>query len=387
MATVFPSTLTFFRGASSAPQVQVVKVVGENMWVTVSGPPVGTGFSWPATPAGGVLLNPPAAPHNPTATALGPAAYKPPMSIPVTFAPASAAEVQATMTVNLVRNDATRSAIPGFPTTIALKANAPGVGPGTLKIWNVDYNPDGPDLAGEYVEIVNNSGATLDLQGCRVGDFRTRRGPRLLFEFKTPFSLVHLMAPADVKGPRVLRIYTGPGVAPDPAFAQIALKRGAPVWNNAGDTAWISNQNGQPVDTYVYPPAGTAPTTAPRPGMAVTRLGPRAGLTATGLLVEEGDRLEFSAFGQIWVGVGHSGGESGPKGKGDDPAGIGWPVPDAPPLSLVGRIGTTGRFFAVGEKWSLVVDDAEGELFLLINDINLGDNWGAGYTCTVFRNP
>jgi hypothetical protein len=188
-------------------------------------------------------------------------------------------------------------------------------------------------------------------------------------------------------GQRFLRIYTGPGVAPDPAFAQIALKRGAPVWNNAGDTAWISNPNGQLVHTYVYPPAGTAPPITPRPNTtAIANLAPRSGLLATGLMVEDGDRLDFMASGQIWVGVGYSGGESGPDGKGYEPAGLGWPVPDAPPLSLVGRIGTTGRFFVVGTTLKLVVDDAEGELFLGINDINLDDNWGAGYRCTVMLN-
>ena len=30
----------------------------------------------------------------------------------------------------------------------------------------VDANPPGPDLAGEFVEIVNVTEATLDLQGC-----------------------------------------------------------------------------------------------------------------------------------------------------------------------------------------------------------------------------
>jgi len=48
----------------------------------------------------------------------------------------------------------------------------------------------------------------------------------------------------------VLRIFTGSGVAADPAFVQIPLNRGAPVWNNAGDTAWIKNPFGQMVDTF-----------------------------------------------------------------------------------------------------------------------------------------
>jgi len=48
----------------------------------------------------------------------------------------------------------------------------------TLKIFRVDAKPSGPDLAGEFVEIVNASDAAVDLQGCTVGDFRGRQGPR-----------------------------------------------------------------------------------------------------------------------------------------------------------------------------------------------------------------
>jgi hypothetical protein len=55
-----------------------------------------------------------------------------------------------------------------------------GVGPGTLKIVQVLANPAGPDLAGEFVEIINVSGAPLDLKGCTVGDFRAGYGPRQL---------------------------------------------------------------------------------------------------------------------------------------------------------------------------------------------------------------
>ena len=101
--------------------------------------------------------------------------------------------------------------------------------------------------------------------------------------------------------------------------------------------------------------------------------------------VEEGDQLAFSAFGQIWVGVGVSGGESGPDGKGLEAAGIGWPVPDLAPISLVGMIGSTGPFFMVGTSSTFTVDDAEGQVFLGVNDMNLGDNWGPGYTCIVTR--
>ncbi len=326
MATVSPSALTFFTGVGMSPpiQVQVVTVTGEDVWVTVSDPPAGSSFSWPGTVGSGVLLNPAPPPASSGSThAVGFAPYKPPMSVPVTFSPASTAPVHAKMTINMVRNDAARSGIPGFPVTVALEGNfAGGVGPGALKITRVFANPPGPDLAGEFVEIVNVSDTKLELQGCHVGDFRTRRGPRELFEFGSSFSL----DPISGSGARrFLRIFTGPGVPPDPQFVQIALKRGAPVWNNAGDTAWIRNPNRQLVDTFVYPSIGSAAPVTPGPPAvtAIVSAPPSAGLgaggtglVATGVSVEEGDRLLVAAFGQIWVGVGRSGGESGRTARG-----------------------------------------------------------------------
>jgi hypothetical protein len=393
MATVSPAKLAFFNSVGSPLPVQTlaVTVTGENVWVTVSGPTPGP-FDWTGTAAGGVLLNPPApAPAPGTTHAVAGAPYKPPMSIPVTFSPASTAPVQAKMTINMVRNDAARSGVPGFPVTVALDGNVAGVGPGALKITQVSANPTGPDLAGEFVEIINVSDTKLDLQGCHVGDFRTRRGPRELFAFGSSFSLDPI---SSAGARRFLRIFTGPGVAPDPSFVQIPLKRGAPVWNNAGDTAWIRNPNGQLVDTFTYPPiGGTAPVTPGMPAItAIVSVAPNAGpgatgigLVPTGITVEEGDRLVFSASGQIWVGFGVSGGDSGPDGRGSEPAGIGWPLPDALPISLIGRIGSSGPFFVVGPSLTLDVDDAEGQVFLGVNDINLGDNWGSGYTCIVTR--
>jgi hypothetical protein len=289
---------------------------------------------------------------------------------------------QATMTVNLVRNDTARSAIPGFPVNVMLEGNADGVGPGTLRINRIDANPPGADLAAEFIEIINVSPTPLDLRGCRVGDFRTNQGPRQLFLFNNSFTLDPVSATG---GRRFLRIFTGPGVPADPAFDQIALNRGAPVWNNAGDTGWINNPFGQRVDTFTYPTGGASPPLTPGPASmtVVVPVPPSTSLIATGISVEEGDRLLFAASGQVWVGAGFD--DSRPDGRGTDPAGIGYPAPDLPPISLIGRIGSSGQFFLVGSASTHVVDDAEGPLFLGINDINLGDNWGSGYTCVVTR--
>ena len=349
MATVSPSKLTFFKGVGSPlpAQTLAVTVTGEDVWVTVSGPTPGP-FDWTGTLPGGVLLNPKAPPPPSGSThGAGFPPYKPPMSIPVTFSPASTAPDQAKMTINMVRNDAVRSGIPGFPVTVAIQGNVAGVGPGALKISRVVANPSGPDLAGEFVEIINVSDTTQDLQGCHVGDFRTRRGPasssRSVARSRSTRSRARgAPVPADLHRP---------GRGCEPGIRSDPFETGAPVWNNAGDTAWIRNPNGQVVDTFTYPSiGGTAPVTPGAPALtAIVGVPPNAGpgatgigLVPTGITVEEGDRLAISAVGQIWVGFGVSGGDSGPDGRGSEPAGIGWPLPDAPPISLIGRIGSSG---------------------------------------------
>lgn len=152
MATVFPATLTFNKSVGGAKQVRAVTVTGENVYVSVDPPSTGP-FTWGASPAGGWLLNPPPPPRPSGSSGgdAGPPPYKPPMAIPVTFQTSSTAPVHATMKVNIQRNDATRSAIPGFPVNIALEGNVGDLGPGTLKIVRVVSNPPGPDLAGEFV--------------------------------------------------------------------------------------------------------------------------------------------------------------------------------------------------------------------------------------------
>lgn len=381
MATASPATLTFHRGVNLAPQVRAVTVTGDNVFITVADSPPGGSFSWKGSPPAGWLLNPPPPPRpQGSGPQAGPAPYKPPAVIPVTFKPTSTAPVQATMTVNVVRNDATRSGIPGFPVDIALEGNVDGVGPGTLRITQIDANPPGPDLDAEFIEIINVTDATLDLQGCRVGDFRGRQGPRRIYSFDSSFTLDPV---SSTSGRRFLRIFSGAGVTTSPPVIQLPLNRRAPVWNNAGDTGWIRNEVDQLVDSFTYPTGGSPAPLTPGPPTVTTVVAvpPGGGLAATPISVEEGDRLDFVAAGQVWVGAGFD--DSGPNGRGTEPAGIGYPAPDAPPISLIGRIGSAGKPFLVGSASTLFVDDAEGPLFLGVNDYNLGDNWGAGYTCTV----
>src|SRR4029450_4124389 len=81
--TVFPSTLTFNRGLSLAPQVRAVTITGQNVTAPVADSPPGGTFGWRGSPPQGWLLTPP--PELPAV-------------IPVTFTPSSMAPVQAIMT-------------------------------------------------------------------------------------------------------------------------------------------------------------------------------------------------------------------------------------------------------------------------------------------------
>ena len=386
--TVYPGQLDFYRGLTNAQQVLGVTVTGENVIISVPPAPAGD-FSWdPSPPAGWELRK--VEPSGGGAVSVPAEALTPPsFVIRVKFTPSSTNEVHGTLAVNATKNDVARTPIPGFPLSVELRGNVEGVGPGTLKITEVNADPVGPDLPEEYVEIINISGSEIDLNGCRIGDivFGVRGGERELLRFQDSFTL----APMGGAGaPKKLRIYTGPGVPADPAFDQIALNRGSPVWNNAGDTAWIKNASGQYVDRYTYPtwvagggspPPPTSGRTTSIVSVATVRIPPQTMFMSSGLVVEEADRLLFNAAGEVWIAAGVHEGNSGPDGRGTEPAPVGYPA-DAPPYALIGRIGSGNPFF-VGSWNDMVVRNDGGALFLGINDPDVGNNWGSGYTCWV----
>jgi hypothetical protein len=393
--TVIPDKLDFYKGLTNAEQILGVTVTGENVIISVPPAPAGD-FSWDPSPAAGWELRKREASGGAVpAEALAPPSFV----IRVKFKPSSTNEVHGTLTVNATKNDVGRTPIPGFPLSVALRGNVGGVGPGTLKITEVNANPVGPDLGPgpdqEFVEIINISGSQLDLNGCRVGDMVIgvqHGGERDLLRFTNTFTL----APMGGAGtPKRLRIYTGTaaGVPADPSFEQIALNRGSPVWNNAGDIAWIRNASGQYVDRFSTFPAfsggggsnPTAPSTTPRTTsttMTTCLVPATTSFMPTGITVEEADLLSFAASGQIWTSPGLER-STGPEGTSTDPAPFGWGPADAPPYSLIGRIGAAGNPFYIGLSNSMVVRNDGGMLFLGINDPIPAGNWGGGFTCVV----
>jgi hypothetical protein len=393
--TVIPGQLDFYKGLTDAEQILGVTVTGENVIISVPAAPAGD-FSWDPSPAAGWELRKPEVSGGAVpAEALAP----PSLAIRVRFNPSSTNEVHGTLTVNATQNDVARTPIPNFPLSVPLRGNISGVGPGTLKITQVNSDPVGPELGPgpdqEFVEIINISGSELDLDGCRVGDMVIgvqHGGERNLLRFTNTFTL----APMGGAGnPTKLRIYTGKaeGVPADPSIDPIALNRGSPVWNNAGDIAWIRNASGQYVDRFSTFPAfsggggsnPTAPSTTPRTTsttMTTCLVPATTSFMPTGITVEEADLLSFAASGQIWTSPGLER-STGPEGTSTDPAPFGWGPADAPPYSLIGRIGAAGNPFYIGLSNSMVVRNDGGKLFLGINDPIPEGNWGGPFSCTV----
>ncbi len=102
--------------------------------------------------------------------------------------------------------------------------------------------------------------------------------------------------------------------------------------------------------------------------------------TATGISVQQGERLTFTVSGTVsWAHGPHdrttgNGGPLDPMRQND------YPVPAAGVAALIGRVN--GQPFAIGQSGQAITMPASGELFLGINDDYFGDNDGA-YTVTV----
>lgn len=97
--------------------------------------------------------------------------------------------------------------------------------------------------------------------------------------------------------------------------------------------------------------------------------------TDTGIDVQRGDRLSFSATGTAHVAPNA---DCGPDGYGNRPAGNdrnGYPVPEVPIGALVGRIGNSTPF-VIGANTQAIMMPATGRLMLGVNDNNVRDNSG-----------
>ena len=105
-----------------------------------------------------------------------------------------------------------------------------------LRLTHIEYNPEGRDVAGEYV-LIRNLGATpVSMTGWTLHD-----EARNTFVFPT-FSL----APG-----ASVRVWTGSGTN---TAGDLYWGRGVAVWNNVGDRGYLRDRDGNLVHVYSYTP-------------------------------------------------------------------------------------------------------------------------------------
>jgi len=117
-------------------------------------------------------------------------------------------------------------------------------------------------------------------------------------------------------------------------------------------------------------------TVAPAtPGGQSIRVEGSRQFTDTGITVQKGQTLTFTATGQVRI---NSDLNLGPAGDANLPRRRSLPLAmSAPTGSLIGRIGATGtRVFLIGANNGPITMPAAGRLFLGVNDDDFGDNAG-----------
>lgn len=106
----------------------------------------------------------------------------------------------------------------------------------------------------------------------------------------------------------------------------------------------------------------------------------RGGMTDTGLIVNQGDRIRFEASGTIKIDPQIS---TGPEGSKSLVSRRTFPIPNLFVGALIGRVGN-GAPFAIGSQTAPLTMPATGRLYLGINDDKFTDNSGA-FTVKIWR--
>ena len=126
-------------------------------------------------------------------------------------------------------------------------------------------------------------------------------------------------------------------------------------------------------DAAVAATSGSGTTgSAPSAGGAVVVNGNQQ-WTSTGIMVRKGERLTFNTSGEVRLSTGDDVAQPAGATSGRKVAGA--PMPNEIAGALIGRIGTNGKPFGIGNLNSVVVPET-GMLFLGINDDHVADNSG-----------
>ena len=122
-----------------------------------------------------------------------------------------------------------------------------------------------------------------------------------------------------------------------------------------------------------------APTDADPTVGTTVEVSARVQWTSTGVRVLQGQTVQFTSRGQIRLSN-DSEDMSGPAGR-EGRRAASAPLPNDLAGALIGRIGSNGQPFGIGDQKSIAAPGT-GELFLGINDDHVADNAGA-YRVTV----
>jgi hypothetical protein len=105
-----------------------------------------------------------------------------------------------------------------------------------VRLTYIEYNPEGADLAGEYVRVENQGTVRADMSGWTLQD-------RVYNTFVFPaFSL---------RPGASVRVWTKKGVN---TATDLYWGRASAVWNNIGDTGYLRDREGRLVSTFSYTP-------------------------------------------------------------------------------------------------------------------------------------
>ncbi|MBN1812219.1 MAG: phage tail sheath subtilisin-like domain-containing protein [Anaerolineae bacterium] len=135
-----------------------------------------------------------------------------------------------------ITTEPTEPAAPPAPGTRGGRRRIEDLMPSLVRITHVEYNPSGPDLAGEYVLVKNLGGVPVDLTKWTLNDLS-----RHIFEFPH-----FLLAPG-----ASVRVWTKRG---NNTSTDLYWGRGVAVWSNIGDRAYLRDSKGKLVYVYTYTP-------------------------------------------------------------------------------------------------------------------------------------
>ena len=129
-------------------------------------------------------------------------------------------------------------------------------------------------------------------------------------------------------------------------------------------------------------PTVTAPVELPATGTTSVKVPATSDWVATGVTVRRGDRLVFSATGEIGLSA-DAADVASPDGSLTGRRAPISPMPGTLAGALIGMVGMTPPF-AIGTQSTPIVAPADGQIFLRVNDDNMADNRGE-FTVTIRR--